>query len=294
MSGLDGGGSGDLGGGSVDSGAAPSAPAQPAAARTPQEQSDALDARVMAKRHAAEHGEDTVLAPPKGARGPDGKFLPGAGAEPKPKAEAKPAEPAKESDDHVKLKAEHDAISKERDSLKARDGEWTEVAEKALARIDSQKAYISQLEAALAEKGGSIDPTMLENVRLQERIRAIELAEERAAAGKESEAEQAKEAKRAELRAELTSSTKAALSKFPSLLKSGPDLKEYLQLVYRGGDPSTLAEVFAQRADKRAADAVRPVAPRTLTGSGAGTGGPKLRDPRDIADKWKAQLGANA
>ncbi len=313
MSGLDGGGGASAspaGGNDGTGGEDVSVRSQPGHARNPNEQSNDLDARIQARKLAAERG-DAAPENLKGQRGPDGKFLPRNGQAPEPvnnaasdeaeehgeereapkaKAAAPKADPA-----HEKLKTEHAAATKERDHFKGRDAEWTKIGERAMARLDSQTAYIEHLEAKLAEHGGSVDPQLIENATLKERIRAIELAEERAANEAERSAAQEQEARRAAARQHLTDTTKAALSKHPALLKSGPDLKEYLTLVYRGGDPTTLAEVFNQRALKHVnAAANPPMAPRTLAGRGAGSGGPRLTDPRDIADKWKRRIGANA
>lgn len=327
MSGLDGGGSGGISGGSTNTSAGTGGEdvsvknQQVQRARSHQEQSDNLDARIQQKRLAAERGETAPTPPAKGSpaaqgqaqRGPDGKFLPqdphkapdparaqastSAGDDKTVSPDAHDAKPAdveaapKADPAHEKLKAEHATVVKERDTLADRNKQWDKIGEAAMARMDSQKAYIARLESALQEKGGSIDPMVLENTRLQERVRAIEMAEERAAAEHARQQQAAAEAQRTQEREQLTSETKAALSKFPALFKSGPDLKEYLTLVWRGGDPTTLAEVYNQRVEKRSPQSTSPqIAPRTLAGRGSGSGGPKLTDPRDIADKWKRTL----
>lgn len=291
------GGGGDVGGEPAGAGE-PSG--TPQAQRTPQQASDLLDARIAIKRAQAESGDEgrspqgQVKPSQLPVRGPDGKFLPTSRSTSTQSADV--ASPDESARDGVDLEShpEHKRLREAHDSLQERDGEWTKIAERALARMDSQKAYIAQLEQALQERGGSVDPTKIENVRLQERIRAIELAEERAAAAAEQEQRASVEAERVAAREHLTSTTKAALAQYPQLLRSGPELKEFLTAVYRGGDVETLAEFWAGRADKRYPSENRPMAPRTLAGRGSGGGGPRLTDPRDIADKWKKSLGLNA
>ncbi len=302
-----------------------SASKQPAKARSHQEMSDDLDQRIQAKKLAAERADRGL--PPKQVeskqvprpvalgRAPDGKFLPsntskaasGAGVDVSPDDEAGVHDAALETNPAAAQAApkatekpvtehpEYVQLAERTKGLEDRDTEWTTVAERAMARLDSQEQYIKRLESALQQRGGQVDPTQLENMQLRERVRAIEMAEERAKHAAEQARLDGIEAQRAAYRKQFTDDTRAALTKYPHLLKDGPVLKEYLQLVYRGGDPTALAEVYAQRAAKRAGPQVTSaMAPRTLAGRGAGSGGPKLTDPRDIADKWKRQLGASA
>lgn len=284
-------------------------PAQPALARTPSQQSDALDARIEAKRAKAEGREPReVLAPPRGA---DGKFQPSKGAassnDAKPSDQAPPSGAQAAKDDaapegktdekkadleHEKLKAEHEKVTKERDHFKARDAQWTEMAEKVTARLNSQKAYIAQLEAALREKGGDVDPRDVRLMRYEEQEAARKLADERAAAEAEERRQAETEQKRAQDRTALTESAKAALGAHPELREPAnqADLVKFLRLVWRGGDPAECAELVSAQIAKRTAAKTTTTVPKTLAGLGGGSGGPKLTDPRDIADKWKARL----
>jgi hypothetical protein len=262
--------------------------AQPAPARTPAQQSDALDARIAEKRSKAEG----VLAPPRGV---DGKFQPGEKPAPEKKADATVVDekaPEKKPDaDHERLKADHAKAVEERDALKARDLEWTAMAEKVSARLQTQGQRIAQLEAMLKEKGVEIDPRDIELVRYREREAAQKLAEERAAAEADAKKASDEDAKRSQARSALTAQATAALEKYPELRDPAnqQDLVKFLRLSWRGMDVDEAAEMVAAKIKTRA-PTTKPQVPKTLAGSGAGGAGPKLTDPRDIADKWKARL----
>lgn len=289
---------------------------QPPPARTPQQQSDALDARVAEKRARAEQPangarQHTPKADADKQRGPDGKFLKGAAsvvddaqsgdqrppaasqtakdgdAAPEGKLDDKKA--AEPSAELVKLKADHERVTKEHATLKQRDEQWTALAEQVSARLKTQSAYIAKLEAALQEKGGSIDPRDLEIARYQEREHAQTLAQQRAEAQRKADADAQAEAQRAQERQSLENDAKAALTKHPELLEptNQADLVKYLRLVYRGADPTEAADMVGAQVKQRAGQPAATNIPRTLAGKGTSSGGPKLKDPRDIADKWK-------
>ena len=288
---------------------APSTPApaaQPQAARTPEQASNNLDARVAAKRHAAEHG--SPLAPPKGVtnvhagpeRGPDGKFLPkqatseGAATEQKP-ADGTPSADEPKQDAAPKeietLKATHAKDLEARDAqiadFKKRDEQWNAIAEKALAKIETLGARVKQLEAALTAAGGAIDPRDVQLATFQERERARQLEEERRAAFAEEEQARQAEAQRKAHYDGLVASSKAALAKYPELAQSKQHFANACRLVLNGGDPEEVFALYAAKA--KAASTPAPQPPRAFVGKPGGAT-PKLTDLRDIADKWHARL----
>lgn len=313
---LDGGGA-PAGGG--DSSGAQSQGSQPAPSRTPDQASAALDARVAEKRARAE----SVLAPPKGVdetaqrsatggpqRGPDGKFLPRGPQHPssisdetKPEAAAAPppsddverdvsseAPPKPEKDGETeKLKADHAKAQRDLDGYKQAVSEWEGISERALARIETQTARIAQLEAALQELGGSVDPRDVELATLREQALHRSYAEQRAQAEREAQAQAQRDAQRETARAQLAGDTKAAMAAHPEVFSNQARVVEVAKLILQSRlDPQTAVETVVARATRTSKPA--PQAPRTLSNRGAGGAAPRLTDPRDIADKWKARL----
>lgn len=276
----------------------PSSPGAPAPSRTPQQASDALDARIAERRVRAEAEDRT--------RGPDGRFLSPGPQNPATEAQAaeRAAQPQVEDPAATEAPtpdvippevAEHlEKATARVTELEARDAEWEGVGARALARIQSLSARIAQLEQALQERGGSVDPRDVEIARLRESDSLYRMEQERARAQSEQRAQQEQLAQRTQARAALTKSTRAALDKHPDLEQpeNRRHLVRALQLIFNGGDPAEMISMVAAAVPSRPAARLPP--PRTFAASAqAGGGGPRLKDPRDIADKWKARLSAS-
>lgn len=323
MSGLDGGAPAPTAGTGGEDISVKGAPTQPPV-RTHQQASDELDARVGAKIAAAE-GRATPPRPTPN-KGPDGRFLPAGVSNihapaPKPKAsepdpkvsvgagavspdQTSPTAPQGQTSDTSpkagapdpeieKIKGEHAHYKAEHERLTKRDADWSATAEKALARIEGLKDRLKTYEAMLAQAGVSIDPRDLEIARYREAERVQQLVAERMQAEQQARAQQQQEAQRQQQRDQLITSTRAAMAKFPQVAAGTPEWAEACKLIYRGADPETAFGLMAQKVGARTPAPqtnVLPLLPRGQTG----TGGPRLKDPRDIADKWKAQLGAAA
>ena len=181
------------------------APVAPVVVTTAPTAEDALDADILRFRKKAEarsngvDGEDVEVKPKATEnRAPDGKFVKADRAPDVPKSEVNPpkeapkveAKPdaekkpeAKPAEDVEKIKAAHKAeVERHAQRAKAAEdkiGEWETMAERMLARFDAYQAQIKMLQEALQAHGGSIAPESVENVKLQERLKTYELAEER-------------------------------------------------------------------------------------------------------------------
>lgn len=288
MSGLD--------GGAPVAGGEGAAPTTGAAPSSDQSFADRLESRIEARREAAE-------------RGPDGKFLPkgvpapvaladDTNEEPKEGEEVEAAEPdaekaPKESAELAKAKAEHERVLNIARSLKERDNQWTDVAERALARIDTLEAHIARAEEMLSQHGLSLDPTSIENLRLQEQLHAIDLAKERTAAEQQRQQQLQMQRQKQQAQRNLEETTRNALKSAPNLVRNGPELRQYLEAVWKGGDPVSLARYFEHQATQATQNRPQP-APRTLSGRTSGSGNAqKVLSPDDIADKWKQMLPAH-
>jgi hypothetical protein len=330
MSGLDGGAPAPTAGtGGEDVSVRGQVPAQPERARSLQQQSDDLDARVAAKVHAAHRGEAPRPATSLG-RAPDGKFLP-AGvtnihapapvakpaapttSEAAPQTSAKAVSPdvqtqvqgaasetetaAAAADPEIeKIKGEHATYKAKVDALTKRDAQWTEIAERSLGRLQTLGKQLQQAHALLRQHGVSVDPRDMELARYREREHVSALAEERVTAERQAAAQARAEQERAARYSGLVTATKAAMAEHPQVTAgSQPWLKAIYLIQRQNADPRTAFALVAQEQAKTAAPAPNANVPRTLSGSGApGGGGPRLKDPRDIAEKWKASLGAGA
>lgn len=275
-----------------------------------------LDDRVMAKRAAAERGEMPAVR--KGpAQGPDGRFLPAGvtnihAPAPRPKT-SEPAlnaagtvavspdsqtpstQTAQTSEPSPDVSEAHKAELAQRDeritALTQRDAEWTQIAEKALARIETLKGQMQRYAEMLEQAGISLDPRDIELAQLREGHRVRTLADERAQAEAQAAAQRAQQEQAEKQRNALINSTREVMKRYPQVAAGTAPWAEAIKLIYRGADPETAFALMAQKV----AAAQPAQAPATFTNSGAGgSAQPKSRDPRDIAEKWKRTLGAAA
>lgn len=315
--------------------ATPAAPSTVVVTPTPTED-DNLNADILRFRKKAEDrsrgvdGEDVEVKPKADNRAPDGKFVkadrppeaPKSEANP-PKAEAKieakpddkPAEKkpeAKPAEDIEKVKAAHKAeVERHAARAKAAEdkiGEWETVAERMLARFDAYQAQIKMLQEALQAHGGSIAPESVENVRLQEKIKTYELAEERQKMAREAEAKAAEQKKAQAAYQALVSRGRQVVVANPELLppagvdqaawmKDNPEAVEFWRTVRAASDRNqalALAPLFANAIKTRKAQAApqHQTAPKTLAGATNRSGQAVSLDLEDIKAEYKARVRA--
>jgi hypothetical protein len=315
--------------------ATPATPVVVTNAPTPEE---SLDADILRFRKRAEDrsrgvdGEDVKVktkAPAAEGRDEHGRFLksdkaaemPKSEANP-PKAEAKPDEApkpegekkpeAKPAEDVEKVKAAHKAeVERHAQRAKAAEdkiGEWETVAERMLARFDAYQSQIKMLQEALQAHGGSIAPEAVENVKLSERLKAYELAEERQKMAREQQAKAAEQQKaQAEYRGLVNAGRQAVVAN-PELLppvgvdqtawmKDNPEAVEFWRTVRTASDRRqalALAPLFANAIKTRKAQTTsqQPTAPKTLAGAANRSGQAVSLDLEDIKEEYRTRARA--
>lgn len=309
------------------------APVAPVVVTTAPTAEDALDADILRFRKKAEarssgvDGEDVEVKPKADNRAPDGKFVKADRAPdvpksevnpPKeaPKVEAKPTDEkkpeAKPAEDVEKIKAAHKAeIDRHAQRAKAAEdkvGEWETMAERMLARFDAYQAQIKMLQEALQAHGGSIAPESVENVRLQERLKTYELAEERQKMARDAQAKQAEQQKAQQAYQALVARGRQTVIANPELLpptgadqaawmKANPEAVEFWRTVRTASDRNqalALAPLFANAIKTRKAQAApqHQVAPKTLAGATNRSGQAVSLDLEDIKEEYKARVRA--
>lgn len=313
------------------------APVAPVVVTTAPTAEDDLDADILRFRKKAEarsngvDGEDVEVKPKATEnRAPDGKFVKADRAPEAPKSEAnppkaeakieakpddKPAEKkpeAKPAEDIEKVKAAHKAeVERHAQRAKAAEdkiGEWETMAERMLARFDAYQAQIKMLQEALQAAGGAIAPESVENVRLQEKIKTYELAEERQKMAREAQAKQAEQQKAQQAYQALVARGRQTVIANPELLpptgadqaawmKANPEAVEFWRTVRTASDRNqalALAPLFANAIKTRKAQAAAPqqTAPKTLAGATNRSGQAVSLDLEDIKEEYKARVRA--
>lgn len=311
------------------------APVAPVIVTTAPTAEDDLDADILRFRKKAEarsngvDGEDVEVKPKATEnRAPDGKFVkadrapdvPKSEANPPkeaPKVEAKPTDAekkpeAKPAEDVEKIKAAHKAeVERHAARAKAAEdkiGEWETVAERMLARFDAQTAQIKMLQEALQAAGGAIAPESVENVKLQERLKTYELAEERQKMARDAQAKQAEQQKAQQAYNALVARGRQTVIANPELLpptgtdqaawmKANPEAVEFWRTVRTASDRNqalALAPLFANAIKTRKAQAAAPqqTAPKTLAGATNRSGQAVSLDLEDIKEEYKARVRA--
>lgn len=297
---------------------------------------DALDADILRFRKKAEarsngvDGEDIEVKPKAENRAPDGKFVKADRAPDVPKSEVNPpkeapkveAKPdaekkpeAKPAEDVEKIKAAHKAeVERHAQRAKAAEdkiGEWETMAERMLARFDAQTAQIKMLQEALQAAGGAIAPESVENVKLQERLKTYELAEERQKMARDAQAKQAEQAEQQKAQKAyqaLVARGRQTVIANPELLpptgadqaawmKANPEAVEFWRTVRTASDRNqalALAPLFANAIKTRKAQAAAPqqTAPKTLAGATNRSGQAVSLDLEDIKEEYKARVRA--
>lgn len=296
---------------------------------------DELDADILRFRKKAEarssgvDGEDIEVKPKADNRAPDGKFVKADRAPDVPKSEVNPPKEApkvdakapdaekkpdaKPAEDVEKIKAAHKAeVERHAQRAKAAEdkiGEWETVAERMLARFDAQTAQIKMLQEALQAHGGSIAPESVENVKLQERLKTYEFAEERQKMAAEAQAKQAEQQKAQQAYQALVARGRQTVVANPELLppagadqaawmKANPEAVEFWRTVRTASDRNqalALAPLFANAIKTRKAQATAPqhqVAPKTLAGATNRSGQAVSLDLEDIKEEYKARVRA--
>jgi colicin import membrane protein len=268
--------------------------------QTNEQASDELNARVAAKRDAAERGA---------GRAPDGKFLKKDSAanpiDSLPKAELKKdakakAEQPKAADPEVeKIKAEAQKYAARVEELEARDADWEETAERAFAHIEALEAVIEKLRA------GGFDERDEQIIALQREQRARELAQERAQTAAQAKAEKAKAEEHAQGVAALRSGIGKIIAEHPGLAPGAQmdeSAKNWWRLVMQAHeDPSKGPKAALALAEQYAPSFSRAIGPpkqsapqaRTLAKLG-GTGGGAAKDlsPEGIREKYTRRMSA--
>lgn len=308
------------------------APAATVVVTTAPTAEDDLDADILRFRKKAEarssgvNGEDVEVKPKAENRAPDGKFtkadrapdVPKSEVNPPkeaPKVEAKPTDEkkpdAKPAEDVEKIKAAHRAeVERHAQRAKAAEdkiGEWETMAERMLARFDAQTAQIKMLQEALQAAGGAIAPESVENVKLQERLKTYELAEERQKMAADAQAKQAEQQKAQQAYQALVARGRQTVIANPELLppvgadqaawmKANPEAVEFWRTVRTASDRNqalALAPLFANAIKTRKAQAApQQTAPKTLAGATNRSGQAVSLDLEDIKEEYKARVRA--
>lgn len=295
---------------------------------------DELNSDILRFRKKAEDksngvdGEDVkVKAKPAEARAPDGKFTKADRAPDVPKSEANPPKEdapkvetkpeadkkpeAKPAEDIEKVKAAHKAeVERHAQRAKAAEdkiGEWETVAERMLARFDAYEAQIKMLQEALQAHGGSIAPEAVENVKLSEKLKAYELAEERQKMAAEAQKKAAEQKKAQDAYRALVAVGRQTVVANPELLppvgadasvwmKENPEAVEFWRTVRTAADRRqalALAPVFASAIKTRKAQAApQKPAPKTLAGATNRSGQAVSLDLEDIKEEYRARARA--
>lgn len=310
------------------------APATPVVVTQAPTADDDLNSDILRFRKKAENrangvdGEDIEVKPKATEnRAPDGKFTKGDRAPDVPKSEVNPPKEApkveakapdvekkpdaKPAEDVEKIKAAHKAeVERHAQRAKAAEdkiGEWETVAERMLARFDANQAQIKMLQEALQAAGGAIAPESVENVRLGEKLKTYELAEERQKMAAEAQAKQAEQQKAQHAYQALVSRGRQTVVANPELLppvgadqaawmKANPEAVEFWRTVRTASDRNqalALAPLFANAIKTRKAQAApQQAAPKTLAGSSNRSGQAVSLDLEDIKEEYKTRARA--
>ena len=298
---------------------------------------DELNSDILRFRKKAEDksngvdGEDIEVKPKATEnRAPDGKFVKADRAPDVPKSEANPPKEApkveakapdvekkpeaKPAEDVEKVKAAHKAeVERHAQRAKAAEdkiGEWETVAERMLARFDAYQSQIKMLQEALQAHGGSIAPEAVENVKLSERLKAYELAEERQKMAAEARAKQAEQQKAQDAYRALVNTGRQTIVANPELLppvgadqaawmKENPEAVEFWRTVRTASDRRqalALAPLFANAIKTRKAQSApaAQTAPKTLAGAANRSGQAVSLDLEDIKEEYRSRARARA